>query len=116
MCFLPAKNAGYFLSKKGGIESRKFMDKLLPVIVADNHAVNMMALTNFVVLSMTDTTGNGVAGSHVTAPPFVPRNVDLITHANSLLHHHITGLRNVGRAGADLAPLITPSKMVTTSN
>jgi hypothetical protein len=92
---------------EGRIEPRKFIDELLPVIVADNHAANMMASTHFVMLSMPATTGNGVAGSGVTAPPAVPRNVALITHANSLLHHHITGLHNLGRAGVDLAPLNT---------
>jgi len=67
----------------------------------------MIALTHFVLMSMTETTGNGAAGSHVTTPLAVPRNVALITHANTLLHHHITGLRNVGGSGVDLAPLIT---------
>jgi hypothetical protein len=71
----------------------------------------MIALTHFVLLSMTATTSNGAAGSHVTAPLAIPipRNVALITHANTLLllHHHITGLCNVRGSGVDLAPLIT---------
>jgi hypothetical protein len=95
VCILPTKYAGYFLSEEGGIEPRKFINDLLPVIVSDNQAVDMIALTHFVLLSMTATTGNGAAGSHVTAPIAVPHNVALITHANTLLHHHITGLRNV---------------------
>ena len=107
VCVLPTKYAGYFLSEEGGIEPRKFINDLLPVIVSDNQAVDMIALTHFVLLSMTATTGNGAAGSHVTEPLAVPRNFALITHANTLLHHHITGLRNVRGSGVDLAPLIT---------
>jgi len=75
--------------------------------VADNQAADLVALTHVILLSMTSTTRNGAAGSHVTAPPAVPRNVALITHANTILHHHITGLRTVGGSGVDLAPLIT---------
>jgi hypothetical protein len=107
VCVLPTKYAGYFLSQDGGVEPRKYIDELLVIMEADNNAVALKLLTHFVLSAMMATAG--VSAVTVTAPLPVPQNVALITHSQTILHSHLTGL--VPSRGAqesiDLIPLIS---------
>ena len=112
VCAIPAKYAGFFLQSDEGVTPLQFVNELLPIIEADGNDGALAPLILFVIASMTKTTGvagqgPGPSAVLVTAPQPVARNTSLLTHSQSLLKSHLTGLGNVGSGALNLGPLIS---------
>ena len=106
---VPSEYAGLILAHGDGMPPRAFFDEVYPLIQTEGTEVACLALTNFVRMAITISTGpNNNPLVEVPRPLPAPRNVNLLTYSSQLLHHYSSTL-NIGppAPAIDLTPVLT---------
>ena len=105
---VPSEYVGLILAHGDGMTPRAFFDEVYPLLQTDGNEVACLALTNFVRMAMTLSTGpNNNPTMGIPRPIPAPRNVNLLTYSSQLLHHSVSTLNIVPTAPAiDLTPVL----------
>ena len=103
---IPNKYAGLFLSQPDGVTPRYYFETIHPVIAADGMEATCMPLTHFCQAALTIAAAGGSSPVEVVMPTPPARHVPLLSHAATILHHHLPALTTGNGGGISLTPLV----------